>query len=71
MKVMKIESEKGRSVPSETRMTEDQLCNELNYYRAEKLTEILLKPGLITADQYAGIMAENRHSFKPILADLF
>ena len=71
MKVMKIESKKDRYKPSETRMTVDQLTNELNYYRAEKLTKILLMPGLITADQYTGIMAENRRSFKPALADLF
>lgn len=52
-------------------MTDDQLINELNYCRAEKVTRIMLDAGLITADQYAAIMAENRRSFKPFLAELF
>ena len=69
MKVTKLES--AAEMPSShSRMTDDQMFNELNYYRAEKMTKLLLDNGLITADQYAAIMAENRRSFHPYLAEI-
>ena len=71
MKVMKVESATERESSSGGRMTNEQLFNELNYYRAERMTRCLLNAGLITADQYDAIMAENRRSFKPYLAEIF
>ena len=71
MKVTTMESPMDNPELSGNRMTDDQLINELNYCRAEKVTKTLLDTGLITADQYAAIMAENRRSFKPFLAELF
>ena len=71
MKVTTIDTAMDRTEISGNRMTDDQLINELNYCRAEKVSKALLDTGLITADQYAAIMAENRRSFKPFLAELF
>ena len=71
MKVMKVESAADIESSSGDRMTDEQLVNELNYYRAECMTKCLLNSGLITADQYDAIMVENRRSFKPYLAEIF
>ena len=71
MKVTTIKTAADKPEISNSRMTDDQLINELNYCRAEKVTKIMLDAGLITAEQYAAIMRENRHSFKPFLGDLF
>ena len=71
MKVMKVESATERESSSGGRMTNEQLINELSYYRAERMTKSLLDSGLITDSQYDAIMAENRRSFKPYLAEIF
>lgn len=52
-------------------ITEEQMQNELNYILAEQITRKLLDKGLISSGEYDKIMAENRHSFSPYLADLY
>lgn len=51
-------------------MTEEQLYNEINYYRASKLTKKMLDAGLITEEEYKRIMKMNRDVFKPFLYQL-
>ena len=46
------------------------IYDEINYYRAEKLTKKMLGDGLITADEYDRILAEIRKIFVPYLAEI-
>ena len=52
------------------RMTQEQLQNDFDYYRAEKITKKLLDAGLITAEEYKKTMKLNRETFKPFLYQL-
>jgi hypothetical protein len=52
-------------------LTPEQLANECNYIRAEKITRKMLEKGLITQDEFDKIMEENRKSFSPYLASLY
>ena len=70
MQVTKMESTGDIPEPEENGYDEEQLMKDLNYYRAENLTKKLLKKGLITDVQYARIMAENRRTFRPFLAEI-
>lgn len=69
MQVKKIENGLPIHEPA-PRMTEEQLYNEINYYRASKLTKKMLDAGLITEDEYKRIMKMNRDVFKPFLYQL-
>jgi hypothetical protein len=51
-------------------MDHQEILNELNYYRAQKLTEQLYAAGLIRFVEYDKLTALNRQSFSPIYADL-
>ena len=53
------------------KITEKQLYDEINYRRAEKLTEKMLEKGLITVDESDRILSEARKIFVPIMAELF
>ena len=57
-------------VTASQEITEKQLFDEINYFRAEKLTKKMLEKGLITADEYDKILAEARKIFVPIMAEL-
>jgi len=70
MQVTKITSPQDNSMPSVHRLTEEQMYNEINYYRAEKMAKKMLDKGLITADEYDRILAECRRIFVPFLAEL-
>ena len=51
-------------------MDHQQIINEINYYRAQKITEQLYAAGMISFDEYDKITALNRKTFSPIYADL-
>ena len=70
MQVTKITSPAEVPAPAAHRLTEKQLYDEINYYRAEKLTKKMLDAGLITPDEYDKILEEARKIFVPILAEL-
>ena len=57
-------------MPSVHRLTEEQMYNEINYYRAEKMAKKMLDKGLISAEEYDRILAESRQIFVPFLAEL-
>ena len=44
--------------------------DEINYYRAEKMTKKMLDKGLISAEEYDRILVECRKIFVPLFADL-
>ena len=70
MQVTKITSPAEVPTPAAHRLTEKQLYDEINYYRAEKLTKKMLDAGLITPDEHDKILEEARKIFVPILAEL-
>ena len=70
MQVTMITSPAEVPTPAAHRLTEKQLYDEINYYRAEKLTKKMLDAGLITPDEHDKILEEARKIFVPILAEL-
>ena len=51
-------------------MEQQKLMDELNYHRAQKLTDALYHSGLISFEEYDKLTLKNRHSFSPIYVDL-
>lgn len=50
--------------------TETEIKNEHDYLVADSLTKKLLEKGLITQTEYKKIMAKNRITFSPLLAEI-
>ena len=69
MNVTKFENAHSIQYKAE-KITEDALQNEHNYLVAESLTKKLLEKGLITQTEYKKIMAKNRITFSPLLAEI-
>lgn len=69
MKVTKLEDAHSIQYRSE-KITEDALQNEHNYLVAESLTKKLLEKNLITQTEFEKIMAKNRITFPPLLAEI-
>ena len=51
-------------------MEQQKIIDEINYYRAQAITERLYANGMITFDEYYKLTALNRQSFSPLYADL-
>lgn len=51
-------------------MEQQQIMDELNYHRAQKITETLYRSGLISFDEYDKLTQKNRRSFSPLYVDL-
>ena len=71
MQVTTITTPAEEIKPHKHILTEEQLKGNLDYYRAEKITNQMLEKGLISNEQYGLIMTENRRVFKPFLSELF
>ena len=69
MKVTKLEDVDSIQYNSE-KLSETVLKNEHDYLVAESLTKKLLEKGLITQTEYKKIMAKNRITFSPLLAEI-
>ena len=52
-------------------MDQQDIINEINYYRAQKITEQLYASGMISFDEYDKLTALNRKTFSPFLVDIF
>jgi len=70
MQVTKIDTPQPEVIRPEHDLTKEQLIKELNYMRAQKMTEKMLKKGVITKEEYASIMEENKEVFSPLLASI-
>ena len=70
MQVTTIKSPADMPEKDAGKYTDEQLTGDLNYYRAEKLTQKMLSKGLINQEQYGRIMEENRRAFRPFLAEI-
>ena len=69
MKVTKLED--AHSVKYKgTKPTETEIKNEHDYLVAESFTRKLLEKGLITQTEYKKIIAKNRITFSPLLAEI-
>ena len=70
MQVTKITTPAEKPMPAVHRLTEEQMYNEINYYRAENMAKKMLDKGLISTEEYDRILAESRKIFVPFLAEL-
>ena len=60
----------GKLKDERTRMTDDELKREYDFYMAEKIVKKMLESGLISDVECTRISAENRRIFSPLLAEL-
>lgn len=60
----------GNKKYEKSRMTDEELKREYDFYMAEKIVKKMLEKGLISVDECTRISAENRHIFSPLLAQL-
>ena len=51
-------------------MEQQKIIDELNYYKAQALTELLYARDMITFDEYDKLTDLNRQTFSPLYADL-
>lgn len=51
-------------------MEQTRLMDELNYHRAQIITENLYRAGLISLDEYDKLTQLNRQTFSPLLVEL-
>lgn len=51
-------------------MLQKQVINELDYHRAQRITEMLYHMNLITFEEYEKITKQNRCAFSPVLVEL-
>ncbi len=51
-------------------MEQQKILDEIGYYKAQSITELLYPAGLITFDEYDKLTELNRRSFSPMFADL-
>lgn len=52
-------------------MDQQKIMDEINYYKAQKITKLLYEKGLISFVEYDKLTELNRRSFSPLYADLF
>lgn len=51
-------------------MEQKKVIDELNYYMAQNITEMLYQSRLISIDEYDKLTQINRQTFSPLYADL-
>ena len=51
-------------------MEQQKIIDELNYYKAQALTELLYARDMITFDEYDKLTDLNRQTFSPLYTDL-
>ncbi len=51
-------------------MEQQKLLDEINYFRAQKITDQLYAAGLISFDEYDKLTELNRQTFSPLYVDL-
>lgn len=52
-------------------MEQQKIIDEIQYYQAQALTDLLYENGLITFVEYDKLTQLNRQTFSPMFADLF
>lgn len=51
-------------------MEQQKIIDEVNYHKAQKITELLYKYGMISIVEYDKLTELNRRSFSPLFVDL-
>ena len=51
-------------------VSHQKILDEIGYYKAQTITELLYSAGLITIDEYNKLTEINRQTFSPMYADL-
>ena len=51
-------------------MEQQKIIDELNYYKAQAITELLYARDMITFDEYDKLTDLNRQTFSPLYAEL-
>ena len=51
-------------------MEQQKILDEINYFRAQKITDQLYAAGLISFDEYDKLTELNRQTFSPLYVDL-
>ena len=51
-------------------MEQQKIIDEINYYKAQAITELLYASGKISFDEYDKLTDLNRETFSPLYADL-
>ena len=51
-------------------MEQQKIIDEINYFKAQSITELLYQQGLISFVEYDILTELNRHTFSPLYADL-
>ncbi len=51
-------------------MEQQKILNEIGYYKAQAITELLYTKGFITFDEYDKLTKINRQTFSPMYVDL-
>ena len=59
-----------RIVKGDVFMEQQKIIDELNYYKAQAITELLYARDMITFDEYDKLTDLNRQTFSPLYADL-
>ena len=52
-------------------MEQQKVIDEIQYYQAQKLTDMLYENHLISFDEYDKLTELNRQTFSPLFVDLF
>ena len=52
-------------------MEQQNVIDEIQYYQAQKLTDMLYENRLISFDEYDKLTELNRQTFSPLFVDLF
>ena len=51
--------------------SEEQFQQDVDYYRAQRISKSMLEAGLISLSQFDKLSEINRKTFSPFLADIF
>jgi len=65
-----INAETPESIFARLPVSQEQLQSEMDYMRAQRLLESILKKGLISLSEFNKITLLNRQSFSPALATI-
>ena len=60
----------GNKKYEKSRMTDEELQREYDYYMAEKIAKKMCDSGIISIKEYTKIREENRRFFSPFLAEI-
>lgn len=52
-------------------MEQQKIIDEINYFKAQSITDLLYQQNLISFVEYDKLIELNRQTFSPLFADLF